>query len=713
MGSAKKFKKRVTRIIRRPFEWLGVLLGIAIFSSLPHRALVAVADFASWIMYTFDSRGRRRSLQNLRIIFGEANPSDSKPTRRETYIIKRSYRNMARAVAHAFWTFRKARRRVCEVGEMCPEGKAFLAANKTAVTVSGHIGCWEILSQLAFLEGHKMMSVAKDIGSSGMTKLLMKSRRSIGQEIVRSEGAFKFLLKGLKEGKSLGLLVDQAVRPSDGGIWIRFFSRPVPVSAAPAFFSAKCKAPIVVAWSRPLKNGRYRCEVVSAYKPEDARNVWGMTQRCIKDLEGVIRRHPSCWVLNYNAFRKTPKPDDLVKLAENEAKTSLPEPLPKSAFEGAPRMKILQVLPALQQGGVERGTIEVASALQAAGIENAVVSAGGALVAELEKIGVPHYTIDAKTKNPFKICANAKKIARIATEGGFTLMHVRSRAPAWSVKKASKLTGIPFISTFHGLYGTKPRIFKIPYNRVMLQGLRTIAVSDCVKNHILENYKVDANKIIRIHRGADTEVFRPDSVAPEKAIEFKRSLGFEDSTRVITLPGRLTYWKGQRELIAAAAMMKSKSFGLLFVGSDQGRKEYSDSLREQAAKLPAPIKTVFLDHSSDMPLIYAMSEIVVSASSAQPEAFGRVIPEAQAMGRLVVGTAHGGACETVCDGKTGFLVPPGDIKALAEKLDDVLALDEDKKREIALDAVKSCRENFSIAKMCSSTIDLYRKIHLR
>lgn len=167
-----------------------------------------------------------------------------------------------------------------------------------------------------------MMSVAKDIGTAGMTKLLMRARRSIGQEIVHADGAFRPLMRGIKDGKSLGLLVDQVVRPEDGGVWVRFWGRPMPVSAAPAFFAAKGKAPVAVAWSRPLKNGHYRCEVVATYPPEAARDVWGLTQACLRDLERVIRRHPSCWVLNYRYFRKTPKEVEREQLLEREAKAA-------------------------------------------------------------------------------------------------------------------------------------------------------------------------------------------------------------------------------------------------------------------------------------------------------------------------------------------------------------------------------------------------------
>jgi len=313
-------QKRVLRAVRLPFEWLGIWLGWFLLAHLPFRILLAVCDFASAVMYFFDRRGRRLALYNLRVIENKGN-GEAWPSSREVKIIRRSYRNMARTVGYAFWTCRNAKARVVRAGVMTDECKALLAESKPAITVSGHLGCWEILSQLAYMEGHSMMSVAKDIGTSAMTELLMKARRSIGQEIVRADGAFRVLMQGLKEGKSLGLLVDQVVKPRNGGVWVYFFGRPVPVSAAPAFFAAKGKAPIFVAWSRPLKDGRWRCELISKHTAEEARDIWGMTQRCIKDMERVIRRHPSCWVLNYRYFRKTPTHEEAAKLKEKYEKS--------------------------------------------------------------------------------------------------------------------------------------------------------------------------------------------------------------------------------------------------------------------------------------------------------------------------------------------------------------------------------------------------------
>ena len=319
-----------------PFEWIGIGLGLCVIPWLPRRALFALCDFLSAGMYFFDRRGKRRALRNLRIalrgepyicseqIYAEVmfDPDKAKydPTPAEAKIIRRSYRNMSRTVGYAFWTCVCAKARCAATGVMSEEGKRFLAANRPAVTVSGHIGCWEILSQLAFLEGHPMMSVAKDIGTGGMTALLMRARRSIGQEIVPAEGAFKPLLQGLRDGKSLGLLVDQSVSPKRGGIWVRFLGLPIAVSAAPAFFAAKGKSPIVVAWSRPLKDGRYCCEVVDAIATDETRDIRGTTQRIATDLERIVRRHPSCWVLNYNFFSNRPKAEDLAALAEREAK---------------------------------------------------------------------------------------------------------------------------------------------------------------------------------------------------------------------------------------------------------------------------------------------------------------------------------------------------------------------------------------------------------
>ena len=376
-------------------------------------------------------------------------------------------------------------------------------------------------------------------------------------------------------------------------------------------------------------------------------------------------------------------------------------------------MKILQILPALDIGGVERGTIEIARALAAAGVESAVASAGGQLVAELDALGVPHFALPLDSKNPLVILRNATRLADLARREGFTILHARSRAPAWSAYLAARRAGATFLTTFHGVYGTSPRLLKIPYNRVMAKGEKVIAVSNFVKRHVMETYGVPEERIVRIHRGADTRTFRPDAVAPAQAAARKAELGFAPDMPVVTLPGRLTRWKGQAILLDALARMRRRPLGCLLAGSDQGRTDYTAELKAMAARLPPETKVTFLNHASDMPCIYALSDIVVSASSDQPEAFGRVIPEAQAMGVITVGTAHGGACETIDDGATGFLVPPGDPAALAAKLEEVLDLPDDRKAAMRAAALASVRASFSTDRMCADTLALYRSLDER
>lgn len=314
--------KRVKKAVLIPFAWVGIVFALALILPLPRKALFSFCDLLSVFYCILDRRGRRRALENLRIVQGRRTDVASilsfdpdaaayDPTHAEDLIIRRSYRNMARTVGYAMWTMVRAKKRCMETGEMGESAKAFLAANRPAITVSGHLGCWEILSQLAFLEGHLMMSVAKDIGTHGMTALLMKARRSIGQEIVSAKGAFKPLMQGLQGGRSLGLLVDQSVSRKKGGVWITFFGVPMSVSPAPAFFAAKAKVSVIVAWSRPLRDGRYRCELLASHTPEEARDIRGLTQKIADELSSVIRRHPSCWIMNYNYYSNIPEKEGL------------------------------------------------------------------------------------------------------------------------------------------------------------------------------------------------------------------------------------------------------------------------------------------------------------------------------------------------------------------------------------------------------------------
>lgn len=372
---------------------------------------------------------------------------------------------------------------------------------------------------------------------------------------------------------------------------------------------------------------------------------------------------------------------------------------------------VLQVLPTLEMGGVERGTIEMAAALQQASIKNYVISAGGPMVRELEKMGIPHILMPVQSKNPLTIWRNVGRLSKVIKDKGITLIHVRSRAPAWSVKYASARTGVPFITTYHGVYGLKPAWLKRPYNRVMTEGVKVIAVSDFVKRHIMENYDVPADKIETIYRGADIRRFNPERVVLERVTDLMKAFQIPPEKPVITLVGRLTKIKGHSVLLEALKQMLHKDVTCLFVGSDQGRTEYTEELKQQIRELSPQTDVRMVQSCSDMPALYLMSDIIVNASIV-PESFGRTVTEAQAMGRIVIASAHGGACETIADGETGYLVPPGDAAALAARLDAVLDLSVGDRKRIQAAGIKSVRERFSIQRMCEQTIDLYRKVSL-
>lgn len=371
---------------------------------------------------------------------------------------------------------------------------------------------------------------------------------------------------------------------------------------------------------------------------------------------------------------------------------------------------ILQILPRLETGGVERGTTEIAAAIKDAGWTSVVVSGGGRLVHDLERGGTEHIALPVYSKNWFTMRRNAAKLAKIIKEKNVDIVHARSRAPAWCAKWACEMTGVPFLTTFHGAYNMGPFNIKRGYNKVMIDGVMTIAVSNFIKNYILEHYPEKNPETIRvIHRGADIDRFNTAQVSQERMIALSQKWRLPEDLPVIMLPGRLTRWKGQIVMLDALAQMKHKNVRCLFVGSDQGRTGYRRELERKIKKLGLTGVVQMVDHCSEMDVAYMLSDIVVSAST-DPEAFGRVVPEAQAMGRLVVGPDHGGATETIRDGETGFLFKHGDAADLAQKLDTVLDMTAEQKKKMTEAAVKSVRDDFSKTKMCEKTIALYREI---
>ncbi|MBO7244589.1 MAG: glycosyltransferase family 4 protein [Alphaproteobacteria bacterium] len=370
---------------------------------------------------------------------------------------------------------------------------------------------------------------------------------------------------------------------------------------------------------------------------------------------------------------------------------------------------VIQVLPALNQGGVERGTIEIAEALQKEGIKNYVISSGGKMVAELSRLGVTHITLPVKTKNPLLMFINSYRLEKIFKETGASLVHVRSRAPAWSVKWAANRMKIPFIATFHGRYGLKPEVFKKAYNRVMTKGKYVIAVSAFIQNHLMKEYNIPDQRIRLIPRGADINKFSMDAISVGALQDFAKEYDIPTDKPIVTLVGRLSRIKGHDVVLDAVAQMKQKEITLLFVGGN-AKAGYDVEVKKKIEALPTETTVkVFAVPGDKMPFVYALSDICVQPTLV-PESFGRGISEAQAMGRVVVASNHGGACELISNNRTGFLTPVGNSKILASVLDSVLSMTPAERQTIGMSAQESVRNNFSIQKMCDRTIALYKEI---
>lgn len=373
------------------------------------------------------------------------------------------------------------------------------------------------------------------------------------------------------------------------------------------------------------------------------------------------------------------------------------------------KIVVLQVLPELGQGGVELGTIEIASELQKRGIENYVASEGGRMEYNLERIKVKHFTLPLKTKNIFKMYLNSLRLARIIKKYGITIVHARSRAPAWSAYWAAKRCGVHFVTTFHGTYGLGPWGIKKFYNKIMTYGERVIAISNHIKQHILKNYKTDESKIRLIHRCVNMENFNVETTSAERMIKYLEDNNIPEDKPIVTLIGRLTNWKGQKLLIEALHLIDNEDFFCVIIGDDQGRKKYSSELRKMIAHYNMTDRFLFIRNVKDIPAAMMVSDVVLS-TSIEPEAFGRIAIEGQAMGRVVVASNIGGSVETVIDGVTGRLYESTSAKALAEAIEWALHLSTDEREKIGAAGIKNVKEHFTKQIMCDKTIEVYKEL---
>ena len=372
-------------------------------------------------------------------------------------------------------------------------------------------------------------------------------------------------------------------------------------------------------------------------------------------------------------------------------------------------IKVLQVLPSLGSGGgVERGSVEIAEAIVAEGGRALVSSNGGGGEYKIQRVGGEHFLLPVHSKNPIVMLANIFRLEALIKKEGVQIIHARSRAPAWSAYFASLRTGIPFVTTFHGAYSAG-NSFKRLYNSVMVKGKRAIAISSFIASHMHQNYGASIDKIRIIPRGVDLKQFNIASVSAERVSILSSKWRLEEGLPVVMLPGRLTRWKGQKLLIKAIGKLNRRDFRCLLVGGDQGRIAYRRELENLIIFYNLEEVVRIVDHCDDMPAAYMMSDVVVSAST-DPEAFGRILIEAQALGRPVIASDHGGAQETILEGETGWMFPPNDIDALAKKLTKALSLSEEERLSLSKKAIAHVSNNFSRESMCEKTLNVYLEI---
>lgn len=369
---------------------------------------------------------------------------------------------------------------------------------------------------------------------------------------------------------------------------------------------------------------------------------------------------------------------------------------------------IMQIIPSLGAGGAEQGCIDVASEIVKCGGRAIIVSNGGYRVSELPRIGAEHIDMPVHSKNPIVMWRNIGRLRKIIKRNNVNVVHARSRAPAWSAWRACKGTNAHFMTTCHAPYNISGEVKRM-YNGSIAHGELVIAISNYVKNYLLENYTIDESRIRVIHRGIPIEKFHPNAVTAERMINLAREWRIPDGTNVIMLPGRLTRWKGHHVLIDALAKLNRNDLFCVIVGSDQGRTEYREELEQSIEEKNLGSQIRLVDQCHDMPAAYMLSTVVISAST-DPEGFGRVPAETQAMGRPIIATDHGGAQETVLRGETGWLIPPNDADALARAIDEALSLNASQRAILGTHAMAHVAANFTREVMARKTIEVYNEL---
>lgn len=370
---------------------------------------------------------------------------------------------------------------------------------------------------------------------------------------------------------------------------------------------------------------------------------------------------------------------------------------------------VLQVLPRLGAGGVERGTVDLARHLVQQGWCALVASAGGPLEAELTRAGGVHLSLPLATKNPLGMWWNIGRLARLIRQHGVDIVHARSRAPAWSAREAAARANVRFVTTFHGVYSGWDRPWKRRYSQILASGERVIAISEFVARHLREAYAVTPDRLRVVHRGVDLVEFDPTRIHGLRIAKLAERWGLDTDSRVVLVPGRLARSKGHGWFLESFARVRRGDAVAVIVGGPDRDGIYPEELERLVRKLGLADRVRFAGHCPDMPAAYALAELVATTPT-RPEAFGRVSIEAQAMMRPIIAAADGGLPETLQDGVTGWLVPTGDVTALAETLQAALDLPAEEREDMGRRGRRLVSDRFSLERMAAATLQVYEEL---
>ena len=378
-------------------------------------------------------------------------------------------------------------------------------------------------------------------------------------------------------------------------------------------------------------------------------------------------------------------------------------------------LKVLQVIPKLGYGGAETGCYDLAHYLPENNCSSYIVTSGGELLKFIDRKKVKVIKLPVHSKNPLLMLFNSIALIFIILLNNISIVHARSRAPAWSCLFATKITRRKFVTTFHGTYNFKNSIKKF-YNSVMVRSDLIIAGSNFIFSHIDKNYSKYLGikkKFLVIFRGINVDYFDLSTTLDTEENRLTSDWEVDKNKKMILMPGRLTAWKGQETFIEALNLVNKElgyeSFNAVILGSDQGRDIYTKKIKRLAEQYRLTSQLKFIEHCKNMPLAYKISNIVVSAS-VEPEAFGRVAVEAQSMEKPIIASDIGGSNETIIDNVTGFLFQSGNAEALSKKIVEVLQLDESRLKSIGIEGRKNIIKKFNVEKMCFSTYSEYKKL---